>query len=382
MRIAIYYPWICLKGGVERTIVETVKNSKHDYTIFTNHFDKRNTFSEFKKFKVVVLNNIPARSGVVSNILATTAIIFQKIELSGFDLFLVHSEGLADLITFRNNSVPTVFFCYTPLRPIFDENHMRYVTQKNNRVTISLFHIFSASFKLIDRYLWSKFKNVIFISKESLSRAKRGGLIKNHTKTTILHPGVNWEGIKPSMKFDNYFLLPGRVTWSKNIELAINAFILFRNMEGKNLNFELIVAGGVNKKNLGYLKKLRLMVKKDKYVKFVINPSETTLKRLYSNCYATLSTAMHEDWGLTPIEGNAYGKAAMCVKSGGYMESQINSKTGYLVKNQPKDLANAMSKLANDLKLTQRLGKYSRFESKKYSWNKFRLDLNELLKLD
>jgi hypothetical protein len=59
MKMALYYPWIYLKSGVERTILETIKRSEYEYTIFTNHYDKSRYFNHLrliaKKAKILLL---------------------------------------------------------------------------------------------------------------------------------------------------------------------------------------------------------------------------------------------------------------------------------------------------------------------------------------
>ena len=52
MRIATYYPWVHLMGGIERTILETVKRSRHDWTVFTSHYRPEDTFPEFRDIDV------------------------------------------------------------------------------------------------------------------------------------------------------------------------------------------------------------------------------------------------------------------------------------------------------------------------------------------
>ncbi len=47
MKIAAYYPWIYLKGGAERALLETVTRSRHEWTLYTNHFEPEATFPEF-----------------------------------------------------------------------------------------------------------------------------------------------------------------------------------------------------------------------------------------------------------------------------------------------------------------------------------------------
>jgi glycosyltransferase involved in cell wall biosynthesis len=95
------------------------------------------------------------------------------------------------------------------------------------------------------------------------------------------------------------------------------------------------------------------------------------MKKLYQNCYALLATAFNEDWGLTPIEGNMYGKASLCVNRGGYMESQIDGKTGYLIKADREKFVVKMKTLINNENLTKRLGKTAYQHSKKYDWGDY-----------
>ena len=44
MKVALYYPWVYLTSGAERTILELTAHSRHQWTIFTNRFDPDGTF--------------------------------------------------------------------------------------------------------------------------------------------------------------------------------------------------------------------------------------------------------------------------------------------------------------------------------------------------
>ena len=46
MRLAVYGPWIYLKGGIERTLVELFRRSRHEWTVYTHAYDPENTFPE------------------------------------------------------------------------------------------------------------------------------------------------------------------------------------------------------------------------------------------------------------------------------------------------------------------------------------------------
>jgi len=120
MRIALYYPWIYVKGGVGRTILEIKKRSRHEWTIFTSHFNRETSYPEFNDFEVIELKRVPVRRTYFAVLKAGITIFFQKIDLKNFDYLWVHSEGLGDFITFRNHQKPIVCFCHTPLKIIHD----------------------------------------------------------------------------------------------------------------------------------------------------------------------------------------------------------------------------------------------------------------------
>ena len=78
MRVALYYPWVYLKSGVERTILEIVKRSKHDWFVFTNHYAKNETYEEFSNINIVELSRIPVERGYLKVLTAGLKIISQK----------------------------------------------------------------------------------------------------------------------------------------------------------------------------------------------------------------------------------------------------------------------------------------------------------------
>jgi len=371
MKIAIYYPWIHLKSGVERTILETLKRSKHQYTVFTNHYNKKGTYHEFKDFKVIELRKIPVRRNLFSVIRAAVIIIFQKINLAGFDFLLVHSDGLGDLVLVRNNKIPAICFCHTPLRPVFDIDYKERVFMKKNLFEKIVYFVFAYIFKVVDRFLWQKYKYVFLNSKETLTRAKIGNLVGNNTKCQVLHPGVDWKGTKPTNKFDKYFLVPGRIMWTKNIELAIDSFNRFQEITKGEEGFELVIAGQVDHKSKGYFEFLKSLSGKNKGIEFVTNPSEEKMKKLYANCFLVLCTSFNEDWGVVAIEANSFGKPVIALNKGGYLESQINGVTGYLLRADPVAFGEKMRLLTNDRKFNKTMGDSARENSKQYDWIRF-----------
>lgn len=370
MHIAIYYPWVYLTSGIERTIAEVVKRSSHHYTIFTNHFDRPNTYADFDNLKVIQLSPVPVQRDLVSVARAAITIALQRINLSSFDVLFVHSDGLGDLILLRNTNIPVVCFCHTPLRPVFDDVYRNHVIKRISGGTRMMFFMTSAAFKYIDQFLWHRYKYVIFNSGETLRRATKGGLLHGlKGKYEILHPGVSLQ--KPSRIYKPYFLLVGRIMWTKNIELAVGSFIRFKRIAPRHQNFRLVIAGQVDAKSRLYMEKLRESTRKRRDIAVIVSPSEKKLKKLYEECWAVLLTSFNEDWGLTLLEGNSFGKPSITVNTGGSKESQINGVTGFITNANTQSLSQKMALLAGNELLTKKLGKLAFLNAKRYGWEHF-----------
>ena len=53
MRLAVYHPWTYLRGGIERVLAELLTRSRHDWTLFTHHYEPAATFPELRSCDVV-----------------------------------------------------------------------------------------------------------------------------------------------------------------------------------------------------------------------------------------------------------------------------------------------------------------------------------------
>lgn len=379
-RIAIYYPWIYLTSGIERTILEFVKRSQHDCTVFTNHFDKNQTYPEFQKVKLIELDPISVSRNILSVWKAAATISCQKIDLQPFDMLMVHSDGLGDLIQMRNHSLPTICVCHTPLRVAFDSLYRQSVFNNLNPSQKIIHKFLNQSFIHIDRKLWRHYRHIIFNSNESHKRALNGRLVSpNQRNLSIIHPGVEWRDNQPSTVFEPYFLLPGRIMWTKNIELGINAFIEAK-IKGLIPNkFKLVIAGRVDKKSQPYLRTLQRIAAGRKDVEFIKNPTDSNLKELYSKCWTSLQCAFNEDWGLTILEAYAHGKPVIAINQGGPKESVTPKQTGLLIENNLNDYSKALGAMANNVLLVKSMGDNAYKFAKQYDWNKYVTKLDQLV---
>ena len=372
LRVTQYYPWIYLTSGVERTIMETARRSRHQHTIITNHFDSGATYPEFQELGVKELAPVSVRRALGPVFRSALTIAFQKFDLSQCDVLLIHCDGIGDFSLLRKVKVPVVCFCHSPLRVVFD---MDYYQRAKTRYTGGKrvpFEIARWAFRSIDRLLWRRYDHVLFNSNVTRSRASAGGLLRKKSQgQEILHPGFDWHAHTPSDNYEPYFLVPGRIMWTKNIQLSVEAFLHFKRSRQSGRPFKLIVAGRVDQKSAPYLEELQRISKGHDEIEFCLNPTDKELWDLYSNAYTILYPPFNEDWGMVPIEANAFGKPVIATNNGGPTESQVDGETGFLVSPTPESFSAAMQKLANDEDLVRRLGSKARSRSERYDWAGF-----------
>jgi glycosyltransferase involved in cell wall biosynthesis len=367
--LALYHPWIYLKGGAERVILEIASRSKHEWTLFTNHYDSENTFKEFKNLNVIELEKVSVRRAY--NIVASTAlrVISQKVDLSAFDALLISSEGLGDFFTLRNHSQPTYCFCHTPLKVIHDPiTRNRYIWDKKS--VIPKYIISSTLFKIVDKIAWSHYRKVICNSNETKKRVLRARLAPKD-RIIVNHPGVDLDKLRPSWRSDKYFLIPGRIVWYKNISMGVDAFKTFEKCTGNKEGFKLVIAGMVDAKSQDYVDDLEKRAEDSDNIEFVKDPTDEELFKLYRNCYSVLFTSLNEDWGIVPLEAMAFGKPVISINRGGPTESIVDGKTGFLVEATIEELCNKITTLTNDPEMVMEMGKNSREHVANFSVQSF-----------
>ncbi|MBI5229332.1 glycosyltransferase family 4 protein [Candidatus Micrarchaeota archaeon] len=369
MKVALYFPWIYLRGGIERLILELTSKSKHDWTIFTSHFEPENTFPEYKEKRLIVLRDVPVTRNYLSLINASVRIMSQKIKLDEFDALVVVSSGFAEFIAFRNKGIPSVCICCTPLRVVHDPIISKKFLEEKSFFSKTGFSFFKKVYCYVEKLAWKRFQKVFCISGEIKNRVVSARLAPQE-KIEVAYPGIDLKRFKPSGRREKYFLLPGRIMWTKNIGLGIRAFNELK-AEGKLKGFKLVVAGSVDKKSEKYFSELRELMAGSPDIQFILSPHDKALFKLYDNAYAVFFTAINEDWGIVPLEGMAFGKPVIAVNEGGPKESVKNGETGLLVENNMEKMKEAMLFLAENPEKALGMGKKGRKEAEKYDWSHF-----------
>lgn len=368
MKLALYQPWIYLYGGLEKSLLELVTRSEHDWVVYTGHYEPDSTFEQFQEVDIRVLKPTTVKRTLEGTLYSAIQIATQKIPDERFDAIGVWCDGLGDLITLRNQHLPLFNICSTPLRAAFDPVYESLALQNKNVLYGIAYQAFKRAFSAVDRVAWSHFDGVITTSTEVKSRIIKGGLCTDESKMVMAYPGVDWETDIKEVRYEPLILLPGRIMWTKNIQLGIQAFIEAELPQP----WKLVVAGYVDAKSQTYLQELKDMVPDGVAVEFVEKPSDKTLNDLYQNAAFCLFPPLNEDWGIVPLESMTHAKAVIANASGGPLESIVDQQTGFLCRiDDVQGWANAIKKLAMDRALQVEMGQRAHEHVKQFTWEQF-----------
>jgi glycosyltransferase involved in cell wall biosynthesis len=338
MKVALYHPWVYLTSGAERTLVELVRRSRHDWTILTHHFSPGTTYPELSDVRVETLSPpVSVRRSLGPLLKATYAVSQAELPADAGEALLVSSEGLGDFIVNRAK-IPAACYCHTPLKILHDPQTraaLKEAAPRKHAMLRALGPMFSAA----DRRMWRRYRHVFANSLETRARITAAGLA-DEDRVEILRPGVDLNRFTATgpQRRRNLFLVAGRIMWQKNIELAIEALADARS---RGSDLELVIAGAVDEKSRPYLQQLQARAE-GLPVTFEPDPTDARLTELYLTATAVVFTARNEDLGIVPLEAMAAGTPVIAVDRGGPRETIVNNVTGWLLAPEPRLFAEQM----------------------------------------
>jgi glycosyltransferase involved in cell wall biosynthesis len=159
-------------------------------------------------------------------------------------------------------------------------------------------------------------------------------------------------------------LFVGRLSVQKNVPLLIKALHIC--ITQYNLPFYLQLAGDGEKRA-----EIEKMIKKlhlEKEVTLLGNVAQKDLADVYSNSDIFILPSRSESFGTVIIEAMASGIPVIATNIPAVKNIITNEETGLLVHQSPKELANAIVRLATDTTLRKNIIKNGLENVKKYSW--------------
>lgn len=142
---------------------------------------------------------------------------------------------------------------------------------------------------------------------------------------------------------DNTLLFVGRMTKVKNIQFIINSLEILNN---KNIDFKMIFVG--NGDDLDYFKKQCQQKGIDNKVIFTGSITDKKmLSSLYLNSTVYLFPSIFDNDSLTIIEASLYSLPTVAIQKTDSSERITDNQNGYLIKNDPNDMANRIEHILN-----------------------------------
>jgi len=348
-RVALFHPWIKSKGGGEKVVLEILKSKKYDVDVYTWVYNPSKTFSEFKKYNINVI--APKFAERFSRYFLLRSIFlpisfFSKIPLEKYDLFLISTSGLAEIITFRNYKKGGTFaYVHTPLRAATKDIIKWNLNKRYKNIFSKAVYLLSTRiYNLLERRAWKNIDWAIFNSELSFKRAKDKKLVEN---ADVIYPPVDVDKFKKiNIKEGNYFLCVSRFNNNKRQDLLLDVWKKFVKMYPDK---KLILAGGIENKR--YYSRLKKKAAGIKNIEFIVSPSDKKIVNLYAGCLAGIFVPYQEDFGIVPFEFLAAGKPLIAVDKGGYVNLIKGLPQVYLARegdNLEQELIDNMKRFLKD----------------------------------
>ncbi|HWQ66243.1 MAG TPA: glycosyltransferase [Methanospirillum sp.] len=251
--------------------------------------------------------------------------LFRSLKLD-YDFYIV-TDDMA--LRFLVQDVPHCYFMLTPRRAFYD---MYYQTLAALPLMQRLaFMGILGIFRHLDRrFVRTRVSHIAAISHNVRNRIwKIYG-----RKATVLYPPIHCDQYE-NLGDDNFWLSVSRVDKWKRIDLQVEAF---RKMPERRLK----IAGKI------YPAYKNLVEDAPPNVEFIGVVGDAELSKLYGSCRGFVTTAIDEDYGLTPLEAMACGKPVVAVKEGGYLETVVDGHTGILISPDPDAICAGIEMIEQD----------------------------------
>ena len=312
MRIAVWYDYLQTVGGGERVALTLAKHLDAD--LITTEFDEalphRAGYSGIRVLSIGGLFLQPP----LKQIDATWK--FGRARFDGYD-FHVFIGNWSHFAAKRHH--PNLYYCLTPTRVFYDQHET--MMARLDPVSRTAAQLWIRGHRPLDRKAVSRCDRIVAISENVQRRIDR----YYGRDSEVIYPPVTTSNFRFQEVGDSW-LSVSRLYPEKRIELQLD---IFRRLPEQKL----ILVGGYSAGDRAsrYLARLN----PPPNVTMLGEIGETTLTDLYARCRGFLTTAVDEDFGITPVEAMAAGKCVLATDEGGYRETLIPGKTGFLLPPDP-----------------------------------------------
>lgn len=308
MRVAVLYDYLETVGGGERVALALAKHLDAD--LITTEFDPTlPARAGSEGVRVRSLGGL-VRGAPFKQLHASWR--FSRSRLPGYEMYILvgnwaHFAGRAHH--------PNLYYCLTPTRTFYDlrGDLLARLPWTRRAVAGAWIRVHRA----LDRRAVRGVDRIIAISENVRGRVRRAYA----RDAGVIYPPVATARFR-FVELGDAWLSVNRLYPEKRIDLQIE---IFRRLPHEKL----VIVGGFTRgdRTERYVASLR----PPPNVTLMGEVPEAALADLYGRCRGFLTTALDEDFGITPVEAMAAGKVVLATDEGGYRETIVHGKTGFLL---------------------------------------------------
>ena len=313
--IALVHDYIKEYGGAER-VLETLHEMYPDAPVFTllnaPKFlgPHKNRFANWD-IRASFLQNLPFSYKFISIFRLIAPWIFQSFDFSDYDVIIVSATGAYQPNIINKKNAKQICYCHTPPRYLYGYATAR--EQSKNPVMKAFIAIMMHILRMVD-FASSKQVDVFIANSQNIAQRIKKFYRKD---AIVVYPPVSVPNKLEVVKKGNYFLAGGRLARPKHVDLLVKAC--------STMGVSLKVFG---KSFAGYGEQLQKIA--GPTIEFLGEISDEQKSELMKHAKAFLFAAEDEDFGIVPVEAQAFGTPVIAYNSGGVKETVIDKKTGIL----------------------------------------------------
>ncbi len=316
MKLAVFYDYLETIGGGERVVLSLAKGLGADI-VTTNLDPELPRRAGYGDVRVINLGHL-MKGPPLKQIHASAK--FFRSRLPGYDAYILVGNW-AHFAARRHH--PNLYYCLTPTRMFYDRRDavLRNLPFLRRIVARTWTSVHAA----LDRRAVRHCDRIVGISEVVRERVQR----YYGVQADVIYPPVATSRFH-FQELGDFWLSVSRMYPEKRIELQLD---IFRRLP----NQKLVLVGGFSKGD-----------RAERYVASLSPPpnvevlgevDEAQLVDLYARCRGFVTTAIDEDFGITPVEANAAGKVVLATNEGGYRETVLDGRTGFLLPPDPEAFA-------------------------------------------
>ncbi|GHG46544.1 glycosyl transferase [Sinomonas cellulolyticus] len=314
--VAIAHDYLTQRGGAERVVL-AMHRAFPEATIYTTLYDPDGTYPEFRDAEIVTspLNRIAAFRRDHRLALPVLAPASQSLRIPA-DIVVTSTSGWAH--GFRTDGV-VYAYCHSPARWLYLTEQYLGGSSARSAKGLSLAAL-RPFLKWWDQRAAARPET--YVANSTVVRERI--LAVYGREAEVFHPphSVDTEGPRDSIPGLEDFLSPGghfltvsRLLPYKNVDQAMEAF--------RGLDERLLVIGAGP-----MAADLRAAMPPN--VRLASHLTDAQMRWAYSTAAAVIAPS-YEDFGITPLEGAAWGKPTIALRAGGYLDTIIEGETGVFI---------------------------------------------------